>query len=49
MMRHPVVEIETAEPTIGEVEVDILAQLALEADAVAVADGAPSLPRFTAS
>jgi hypothetical protein len=38
VIRHLVVEIEAAEPTIGEVELDLLAQLSLEADAVAVAD-----------
>ena len=32
------VEIEAAEPTIGEVELDLPAELALEADAIAVAD-----------
>src|SRR5262245_30071021 len=35
---HLVVEIQAAEPPISEVKLDFLAQLALEADAVAVAD-----------
>src|SRR5215469_419716 len=35
---HSVVEIETAEPPKGEMNLDILTQLALEADAVAVAN-----------
>ena len=34
---NPVVEIETAKPPIGEVQFDLLAQLPLEADAIAVA------------
>ncbi len=38
VMGHLVVETEAAEPTIGEAKFDLLAQLALEADAVAVAD-----------
>jgi hypothetical protein len=35
---HFVVEIETAEPMIGEVELDLFVQLAPESDAVAVGD-----------
>lgn len=38
VIRHLVTEIETAEPPIGEMKLDILTRLALEADAVAVAD-----------
>src|SRR4029077_13583515 len=38
VIRHFVVEIEAAEPAIGEMKLDILAQLALEPDAVAVPD-----------
>ena len=34
VMGHLVVESEATEPTIGEVKFDLLAQLALEADAV---------------
>jgi hypothetical protein len=37
VIRHFVVEIEAAEPAIGEMKFDILAQLALEPGAVAVA------------
>ena len=37
MVGHPVVEIEPAEPSIGQMQFDFLAQLPLEADAVAVA------------
>jgi len=35
---HLVVESEATEPTIGEVKFDLLAQLALEADAVTIAN-----------
>src|SRR5262245_32340674 len=35
---HPVFKIQAAEPTIGQVKLDLLAQLALEADAVTVPD-----------
>ena len=38
MVRHVGVEAEPAEPAIGQVEVNLLAQPPLEADAVAVAD-----------
>ena len=38
MVRHPAVEPETAEPAVGEVEVDLVAQPALGADAEAGAD-----------
>ena len=38
MIGHLVVEIEAAEPAIGEMKLDLLAQPALEADAIAVAD-----------
>jgi hypothetical protein len=34
---HLVVEIEPAEPSIGQVQLDFLAQLPLKADAIAVA------------
>ena len=37
-MGHLVVESEATEPTIGEVKFDLLAQLALEADAVTIAN-----------
>jgi hypothetical protein len=35
---HLVIESEATEPTIGEVKFDLLAQLALEADAVTIAN-----------
>jgi hypothetical protein len=35
---HLVIESEATEPTIGQVKLDILAQLALETDAVTIAD-----------
>jgi hypothetical protein len=38
VMGHLVVESEATEPTIGEVKFDLLAQLALEADAVTIAN-----------
>ena len=38
MIGHLVFKIEAAEPAVGQVKLDLLAQLALEADAVAVAD-----------
>jgi hypothetical protein len=38
VMGHFVVESEATEPTIGEVKFDLLAQLALEADAVTIAN-----------
>ena len=38
VVRHLVVEIEAAEPPIRKMKLDLLAQLALEADAIAVAD-----------
>ena len=37
-MRNLVVEVELAEPPVGQMQLDFLAQLALRADAVAVAD-----------
>ena len=35
---HLVIEGEATEPSIGEVKLDLLAQLALETDAVTIAD-----------
>ena len=43
---HFVLEIETAEPAIGEMKLDLLAQLALMPDAVAVADNQHSQHQF---
>jgi hypothetical protein len=38
MIGHLVIESETTEPTIGEAKLDLLAQLALETDAVTIAN-----------
>jgi hypothetical protein len=38
VIRHPVIEIQVAEPAIGKVKLDLLAHPAFRPDAVAVAD-----------
>ena len=38
MIRNLVIKLKAAEPAIGEVEFDLLAQLVLKSDAIAVAD-----------
>jgi len=37
-MRNPVVDIELAEPSVGKMQLDLLAQTALVSNAVAVSD-----------